>query len=511
MAKRKTRSQDRPAKTGPAKRFLALARVSSREQEREGFSLDVQVDALNAYAQRVGGEILHLYRVAETASKYQMRTTFHQMLADARKRADEIDALLFYKFDRAARNLFDFVELERLERDYGIRFLSVCEPVENTAAGKMHRRMLADIATYYTDRLADDVRDGLARRVQSGLIACKAPYGYVNVRRQDGRSVVEIDPEKAAIVKRIFKLYAYEGQTLEGVCRKLADEGLSFSAKRPKWYASHIHRMLLSRVYIGEVPHRDQWYPGVHTPLVDRDTFERVQTMLGKGYTTHTHTYAGGLIRCGHCGRIVTGEQITKKKTQKKYTYYRCSGYNRAGHPRDRVTEAALDKQVLAMFDRLRVGDPALRVWVEKVLKARTVEERQAAKKDAAELERQLARLGDQRDRLLELRLAGEIDAEDYARQATKNRDEQARLRVRIEATDRNQEEKTDVAVKTFELTQNLREKWVRADFPVKRRLLEILWLNCKLVGENLAYEWRKPFDVLAEGLSVRESQGGGI
>ena len=33
------------------KQFVALARVSSREQEREGFSLDVQEDALRAYAQ----------------------------------------------------------------------------------------------------------------------------------------------------------------------------------------------------------------------------------------------------------------------------------------------------------------------------------------------------------------------------------------------------------------------------------------------------------------------------
>ncbi len=49
------------------KKFVALARVSSREQERKGFSLDVQVDALARYAARVGGEIVKLYRIAETA------------------------------------------------------------------------------------------------------------------------------------------------------------------------------------------------------------------------------------------------------------------------------------------------------------------------------------------------------------------------------------------------------------------------------------------------------------
>lgn len=55
--------------TQKKKRFIALARVSSREQEREGFSLDIQVDALNAYAERQNGTIIKLWRIAETASK----------------------------------------------------------------------------------------------------------------------------------------------------------------------------------------------------------------------------------------------------------------------------------------------------------------------------------------------------------------------------------------------------------------------------------------------------------
>ncbi len=98
-----------------AKRFVALARVSSREQEREGFSLDVQEDALRQYVDRVGGEIVKMFRIAETASKRDERKTFKELLVYAKKNAHRLDGLLFYKVDRAARNLFDYVELERLE------------------------------------------------------------------------------------------------------------------------------------------------------------------------------------------------------------------------------------------------------------------------------------------------------------------------------------------------------------------------------------------------------------
>ena len=95
--------------------------------------------------------------------------------------------------DRAARNLFDYVELERLESDYGVPFISVSQPTENTPAGRMQRRMLANMASFYTEQQSLDVRDGLKRRVESGLFASRSPYGYRNYRK-DGRGLVEIDP-----------------------------------------------------------------------------------------------------------------------------------------------------------------------------------------------------------------------------------------------------------------------------------------------------------------------------
>ena len=71
------------------KRFIGLARVSSREQEREGFSLAVQEDALRRYAEREGGEMVRLFRIAETASKSEERKTFKELIAyaeEARRR-----------------------------------------------------------------------------------------------------------------------------------------------------------------------------------------------------------------------------------------------------------------------------------------------------------------------------------------------------------------------------------------------------------------------------------------
>ena len=75
-----------------------------------------------------------------------------------------------------------------------------------------------------------------------------------------------------------------------------------------------------------------------------------------------------------------------------------------------------------------------------------------------------------------------EIDADTYAEKATELRDEDARLRLEIEACSRGQDELADLAVKAFGLSQNLQAKWVTSDYASKRRILEIVCLNWRLV-----------------------------
>jgi hypothetical protein len=62
--------------------------------------------------------------------------------------------------------------------------------------------------------------------------------------------------------------------------------------------------------------------------------------------------------------------------------------------------------------------------------------------------------------------------------------------------------------VKAFELSQTLRSKWVEADYAAKRRILEIICLNFSLDGVTLVPTMRKPFDMLAEGLDLKNSRG---
>lgn len=491
------------------KRFVALARVSSREQEREGFSLAVQEDGLKRYAQQAGGEIVHLFRIAETASKHDERKTFRELVTFAKKHAETLDGLLFYKVDRAARNLFDYVELERLESEYGLPFISVSQPTENTPAGRMMRRTLANMASFYTEQQSLDVREGLSRRVQEGWFVTRGPYGYRNVR-VNGRSTIEVEPVAAGNVRRIFQLFAFEQVTLDMLVERLADEGLEFRPALTRFPRSSLHTILRDRSYIGEVQHLGQWFPGKHEPLIERATWNRVQALLGGHvYRSHELTYAGEVVTCGHCGHPITGEQKTKKSStgERFYTYYRCAKYNRKGHPRIRVTEANLDEQILAVFDRMRVDDENVREWFGAVLRSQTRDSQEQAQEQRSELQRQLSSVLGQQDRLVNLRLYEEIDADTFAKKQTELRDRESALKLNMDALDRSHHEIADLAVKAFELSQTLRDQWLTADHASKRRILEIVCLNCKLVDATLVCEMRKPFDVLAEGLLSANSR----
>lgn len=487
------------------KQYVALARVSSREQEREGFSLEVQEEALLRYAQQQSGEIAKLFRIAETATKPAERKTFRDLMQYTKKNAKKLAGVLFYKVDRAARNLFDYVELERLEEEFGVPVIYVAQPTENNPAGRMMRRTLANMASFYTEQQSLDVKEGLQRRVEAGLPVGKPPYGFRNVRR-DGRSLIEVDPQDGPKIAKIFELYAYHGHTLDSLIACLEELGIVYRDSRVRFTRSKLHTILRDRFYIGDVQYKQQWHPGAHEPLVNRVTFDRVQVLLGEQiYQSHDLVYGSERITCGHCGAPITGEVKTKqtKKGPKRYIYYRCSKYNKSGHPRVRVKEADLDAAVLGLFSQLRIDDEKLRDWFAQVLRAKTQEGQRDSKQQIAELNRQVSQLRNQQDELLNLRLLQEIDPETFASKSQELRDRISALTLKIESVDRDRAETSELAEKVFELSQTLQNTWSNADIRAKRRLLDIVCLNFLLDDVNLVPTIRKPFDILAKGPSV--------
>lgn len=484
------------------KSYIALARVSSREQEREGFSLDVQVDAFGEYAKKHRGELVHLFRIAETATKSEERKVFQKVIAYAKRHHRELDGILFYKVDRAARNLKDFILLEELESDYGIDFISITQPTQNTPSGRMMRRQLATFAAFSTEQQSVDVREGIRKRVEDGYPPNRAAYGYRNVRK-NGRSIVEVHPENGPKIQQIFELFAYHCLSVEELCKRLFEEGIFYSPSKPRFSTSSLYKYLRDRSYIGEVKYQGEWYPGKHEPLIDKDTWDRVQVLLGqKVYRSHEMLYAGELVTCGHCGRPVTGEVKEKqtKKGTKRYTYYRCARYTAPDHPRVRIREEVFEEQVLAMFREMEAQSEPIKSWLVTVFRERSRDADRATAQRITEIKRQLSLLGEEKKKLVRLQIKSKIDDSQFDEMQAELREREACLREQIETCIQDRAGNAEVASMAADVFRLILERWPTADFSVKRRILEIVFSKFTLIGDQLAPGNRTPFALLAAG-----------
>ena len=253
-------------------------------------------------------------------------------------------------------------------------------------------------------------------------------------------------------------------------------------------------------------PQGNNWAPAGPCSNMSRPGEDRVRS------GAEGPTYASEFMQCGHCGHQITGELKVKmtKAGPREYLYYRCTKYNQPGHPRSRVTEAELDRQILTVFDRMRISDESVREWFRAVLVAQTKDSQADSRAQRSGLQRQASLLVAQQDRLLNLRIENQIDEETFVRKQTELRDRLASIKLQLDAVDRSHDENAELAAKVFELSQTLRQQWLTADYAAKRRILEIVCLNCRLNDVTLCPQMRKPFDVLVEGLSVSSSGGAG-
>ncbi|WP_161604653.1 recombinase family protein [Roseiconus nitratireducens] len=473
------------------KLFIGWARVSSREQEQEGFSLDVQIDAFHEWAKREGGVMAKIFRVSETATKAEARREFKAMIKYAKKNAAKYAGILFYKIDRATRNLRDFVDLEELESKYNLPFISITQPVQNTPTGRMVRRTLATIAAFTTEQQALDVLDGISRRVAEGWFPSRPPFGY-RTRRIEKRSIVETHPQNSAKVRRIADLRVNHGLTVTEIMNQMFDEGLFYSDSKPKFSESKINYILHDRSYLGFIWFRGAWHPGRHEVLLDQVTWDKIRVSFNEqNYRSHDLVYASRLIRCGHCGHVVTGEEKFKqtKAGMKSYVYYRCSKYGSAGHPRIRMTEAELDQQIVEALKPLEQVCSGTREVIEALSRSFLNVTLNEGDLQISESRRLLSLLDSQRAKLLKKNLADAIPDELYDRQMTEFADQESKLRKSLVRYEKTQAMIDTLVEQSSDVLSMISTDWLQMERRARQLALSSLFGGFRLEGRTLIPE----------------------
>jgi site-specific DNA recombinase len=467
-------------------------RVSSKDQEREGFSIPAQLELLRAYARQNSFQIIREFVEAESAGK-EGRKAFDQMV-DLLRRDPAIKTILVEKTDRLYRNFRDYVLMEDL--DVAIHLVKEHEVISKNS--RSHAKLVHGIkvvmAKNYLDNLSEEVIKGQRQKAQQGgYPGGVVPIGYVR-NRLTGQ--IEIDPDRAPIIHNLFELYAQGNRSLDDLHSFAKQARLTYPRSGRIIARSEIERMLKKEFYTGKFNWNGTLYQGDHPPMVDHRLFDQVQEVFRRrsnGKFSKRDFPFSRMLTC-ECGNAVTAE-IKKGR----YVYYHCTGYGHR-HKKVYVSESALDRQLYGIVGKVTLPPD----WYD-FMKACLVQERKSRKIHSA---RERERLESIRDRTttdmkkaFQAHVNGTVSEEFFKSVHNDYQKELDAVNYRLMDLSESVEHDFDIAMKTIELSHQAESLYLRANPDQKRRLLSSVLSNCTLSGATLTPTYKKPFDLLAKGI----------
>jgi site-specific DNA recombinase len=492
----KKASKPASATAKPDRRQAVIyARVSSKEQEKEGFSIPAQLKLLKEYAAAQGLAVAQEYVDVETA-KQTGRAAFGEMVAYL-KAHPSVRVMLVEKTDRLYRNLKDWVTVDELDVEMHFPKEGVVLSRESRSSEKFMHGIKVLMAKNYIDNLSEEARKGMQEKAEQGIWPTVAPLGYRNVIGPDGKKIIEPDPESAPVIARLFEWYATGTLSLKEAAQKARAAGLVYRKSGASVPVSTVHSTLRNRLYMGEFEWNGRIYLGRHQPLVTRELWERVQGVLdgrhAKKHRRVKHDFAfSGLIACGHCGCSIVGE-IKKRR----YVYYHCTGYKgRCEEPY--VREEVIERQFSDLLGRLTFDDEVL-AWVRDALHASHADEKREHEAAIARLRAEYDRLQARMHAMYVDKLDGKVDGAFFERMSAEWRAEQDRCLREIERHQAADQSYLEEGVRLLELARNAQPLFEKQTPREKRRLLNFVVSNSTWKDGELVSTLRQPFDLLAE------------
>lgn len=250
--------------------------------------------------------------------------------------------------------------------DNNIRYIAIQEQID-TGNSENSNNEYAALNNFINEKYSRDLSKNIRRvykikQFAGEYMGGKPVFGYI--KDPNDKHKLIIDEDAADIVRRVFSLYL-ELQSQSAVMKKLSEEKIpipevykktrrGLKAQFPyEWNYHTIRNMLRNRMYIGDMvqnvhtkksfrekkivkTNEEDWIivEGTHEPIIDKDTFERVQNLLDANYRQPTPEYQRifkGLMYCHECGhKIGVGNpKRDNRPIEKQYVYTYCNFYRK--------------------------------------------------------------------------------------------------------------------------------------------------------------------------------------
>ena len=317
------------------RRCAVYCRVSSDERLDQSFnSIDAQKEAGQAFitSQRAEGWIAvdDDYDDGGFSGGNMDRPALRRLMADIE--AGKVDIVVVYKIDRLSRSLADFARMVDVFDRHRVSFSAVTQQINSsTSMGRLMLNVLLSFAQFEREVTGERIRDKIAASKAKGMwMGGPVPLGY-DVRER----LLVINETEAKLVVRIFADFVTMRSTTMMV-KAYGAEGLLTKGRKP-FTKQTVYKMLHNRMYLGEIVHKGQSYPGQHQAIITQEQWDAVHALIatdatGRRRDTNDRQREPVLLR----GLLFTsdGEQLAPSYTVKKgktYRYYTPVKHRRFG------------------------------------------------------------------------------------------------------------------------------------------------------------------------------------
>ena len=472
-------------------------RVSTERQmhtasdiDEDGNSIGTQRQAtlakVRALKSAVAEEFVEAGASAQTIAK---RPVFQQMLRYIDEHP-EVGYVVIYMRSRVFRNFTDAAVTKRALLEKGVRLISAKEEFgEGYMADAMEA--ITDIMNEVQVRQSgEDIKVKLRHKVENGGSVGRAKLGYLNVRRDFGGRLVntiDIDPERAPLIKWAFEAYATGDYTLIRLQRALADLGLtsrpSARFKQRVLSRSQLSNVLHDPYYAGIIRYKGELYPGRHDPLISKAVFLKVQDVLaerakrGQRDRTHHH-YLKGLLFCGRCTRVGRTSRLVFIQVMSKglvYDYFICRGRQEGVCDLPSLPVAEVEGAVARSIAAERLA-PDFSARLRGLVRDAVTESKSADRAMRDTLAKQVKVLDTREERLLDLASDGQLNTPKLKARLQELTLQRASLQERLDHTDEDLERGAAALEGYLDLLDHPGELYDQAPEPVRRRLLEAFY-----------------------------------
>lgn len=452
-------------------KYFLYARKSSESEDRQIQSIEDQINRLKDLAKDLDLKIVKIFTEAKSAKQPDNRPVFDDMLNRIEK--GEADGILCWQINRLSRNPVDSGKIGWFLQKEIIKSIQTIDkqylPQDNVLMFSVESGM----ANQFILDLRKNTKRGVDGKIERGWLPGRAPQGYKNDVIE---KIIIKDPNKFDLIKKMWKLMLAGNYSTPKIL-DIANNEWGYLTRETKrsggrsMSMSEIYRIFNNPFYYGYFKYKGVLYKGLHDPMITIEDFERVQEILGNKNKPKpkTHIFAfTGIIRCGHCGCLVTAEEknkfIKSTKQYAKYVYYRCTKKKRELNCKEAPIKVEnLEKQIVDEIAKYTIPEE-FKNWALNILKKENKKEIDDRSKIYKAQNNKYLNLQRQLDNLTDLRIRELITDDNFLKKKNELQNEITNIREKLNLNQDRGQNWVELVERAFNFAAYARERFINGD-----------------------------------------------